>query len=228
MKAIKVYVEGGGNTAAERSELRQGFDALFRTQKNSASAKRLGLSFVLCGSRDEAYKTFVNEYKRSVEDTVCILLVDSEDEISDEQEPTENPEDMAVKNARLSENSKARKDFLIRREPWNLKDVPSELIHLMVRCMEAWIVADPDALAVYYGKNFHRNKLPVSPNLESVSKPDIYAKLSSATKDTPKGSYAKIKHASKLLSRIVAEKVAKRCPRFATFASWIDEVIDNA
>jgi hypothetical protein len=105
--------------------------------------------------------------------------------------------------------------------------VPPERVHLMVQCMEAWIVADPDTLETFYKQNFKKNCLPTRPNLEDVSKTDLYEKLKNATKDTQKGEYGKIKHASKILLVIDPEKVAKHCPRFSIFRNWLVESIES-
>jgi hypothetical protein len=94
--------------------------------------------------------------------------------------------------------------------------------------MEAWIVSDPGALASYYQQGFQANSLPARLNLEDEAKTSVYDKLQKATKNTSKGEYAKIKHASKLLGLIDPKKVGARCPRFATFTSWLDEQIQNA
>lgn len=93
--------------------------------------------------------------------------------------------------------------------------------------MEAWIVADPEALEDFYKKEFKKNKLPQRLNLEEEPKDDIYTKLDAATAGCLKGRYAKIKHASQLLQKINPEKVAKRCPRFAIFRDWLSEKIDG-
>ncbi len=122
-------------------------------------------------------------------------------------------------------NAETRKNHLIKRDGWDLAGVPAEVIHLMVQCMETWIVANPDALADFYGKGFHASSLPVRTNLEEEGKPDVYASLARATKKTSKGEYGKIKHASKLLALIDTDKIAKRCPRFKTFSEWLDEKI---
>jgi hypothetical protein len=228
MRAIMVYVEGGGNVVSERAELRQGFDALFKSQKVAAAAKGIRLVFVCCGSRGNAYKTFFNEHTQSDHNTVCVLLVDSEDEIDQEGEVAGQVAGLfneAIKGLRQLENAIMRKNHLIQREPWDLQGIPPERIHLMVRCMESWIVADPEILTKYYGKDFHTNKLPVTRNLENVPKADLYANLKKATKETSKGEYAKIRHASRLLAQISSQKVKDRCPRFATFVNWIDEQI---
>jgi len=106
-----------------------------------------------------------------------------------------------------------------------ISDEVADRVHLMVQCMEAWIVADPDALEGFYNQGFKRSKLPVRQNLEEEPKVDIYSKLDSATKETQKGSYGKIKHASELLKRIGADKVAGRCQRFRIFQAWLDRAI---
>jgi predicted metal-dependent HD superfamily phosphohydrolase len=93
--------------------------------------------------------------------------------------------------------------------------------------MEAWIVADVDALVKYYGQGFARNVLPVRQNLEDEPKLDLYDKLARATRNTQKGEYGKIKHASQILQRIDATKVVARCPRFATFTRWLTEAIEG-
>lgn len=99
--------------------------------------------------------------------------------------------------------------------------------------MEAWIVADPEALSDYFGDGFKAGKLPVRTNLEEEPKDSVHSKLADATKGTSKGEYSpanhsKIRHASRLLARIDATKVATRCPRFATFSRWLSDLIDRA
>ena len=84
-------------------------------------------------------------------------------------------------------------------------------VHLMVQTMEAWLVADGDALAHYYGQGFRGNALPATPDLESVSKREIEKALQTATRAPTKGRYAKIRHASQLLQRIKPERVRERC-----------------
>ena len=98
----------------------------------------------------------------------------------------------------------------------------------MVQCMEAWIVADTNALAAYYGTGFRVQSLPSRLNLEDEPKPDLLDKLKKATQRTQKGAYAKFKHASKLLERIDLHRVGQRCPRFATFTAWLSKEIADA
>jgi len=104
----------------------------------------------------------------------------------------------------------------------------AERVHLMTQAMEAWIVADPEALAGFYGKNFHEAKLPKRQVLDDEPKAGLYKALDEATKDTQKGSYHEIKHASDLLKRLRPGTVATRCRSFKQFAEWLDQTIAGA
>lgn len=222
MTEIAIYVEGGGNTAGLQAELRQGFDSLFRNEKRKAGEKKVGLRFVCCGARDEAYNAFKNALKVNSE-RINALLVDSESAI--DPVPNDRAKDAGVRVAHLrkKEGVGARGQG----DGWELSDDIAARVHLMVQCMEAWIVADPDALGVIYKRNFRENRLPKRTNLEEESKADIYAKLEGATEDTQKGKYEKIRHASQLLAFIDPEKVSQRCPRFSIFREWLIESIDT-
>ena len=122
----------------------------------------------------------------------------------------------------------ARVAHLRQRDGWDLSAMSAERVHLMVRCMEAWIVADPDALAVYYGQGFSLTVVPARLNLEEGPKPDVNDKLARATRGTQKGEYGKMTHASQLLQRIDPARVAQRCPRFASLTRWLEQTIEAA
>ena len=220
MTEIAVYVEGGGNIAGQKAELRQGFDALFVNEKSKAREKRASLRFVCCGGRQQAYEAFINALAVNPK-TINTLLVDSETSIP--PVPVDEARDAAIRVARL--RAKGGTEGRGQGDGWDFTGATSDRIHLMVQCMEAWIVADPNALQEFYQQDFKRNALPKQPNLENVSKTDIYEKLSHATKDTQKGEYGKIKHASKLLLKISPDKVALRCPRFKIFREWLAQSI---
>ena len=176
MRGIAIYVEGGGDTAQQKSDLRVGLDRLLDHQKQAARHKRLHWKLVPCGGRESTFAAFMNAIRNSAGNDLCLLLVDSEEGI-----PLES-------KGKPTENARVRKNHLVSRDGWDLEEEP---------------------------------------------KSDLYSKLAKATKDSSKGEYsernhAKIKHASKLLARIDPETVAKRCPRFATLRSWLDEQIRNA
>lgn len=93
----------------------------------------------------------------------------------------------------------------------------------MVQMMEAWFLADPEALAVYYGQRFGAQALPGRGNVEQIAKADVERSLKEATRKTQKGEYHKIRHGAELLARIDPAKVRKRAPHcerlLATLAS---------
>jgi len=217
---IAVYIEGGGHTVHLQAELRRGFDALLRNEKERARENRRSLKLVCCGGRQETYRAFKNEIAINPA-AVCVLLVDSETSLP------------AVPHER-AQDAELRRDHLQRREAtegrgqgdgWDLSGVAPDRIHLMVQCMEAWVVADPEALEAFYKQGFRKGRLPQRPNLEEELKADVYAKLEAATENSAKGKYAKIRHASQLLQRINPEKVERRCPRFSVLRGWLSEQI---
>lgn len=221
MSEIAVYVEGGGDTAGQKAELRQGFDALFAREKSKAAEKSGSLRFICCGGRREAYEAFM--YAVAVKPhLVNALLVDSETSIA--PIPADHGQDAQVRLNHLSQTRAT--DSRGQGDGWQFTGVPPERIHLMVQCMEAWIVSDPDALEGFYKQEFRRARLPARNNLEDEPKIDVYAKLGAATANTQKGQYAKIRHASKILLLIDPEKVGDRCPRFSIFRDWLNESID--
>jgi len=219
---IAVYVEGGGNGKEQKAELRRGFDALFAKEKSRASDKRLSLIFICCGGRQDAYEAFRNalEVKR---ERINALLVDSESAIA--SVPVDKAQDALIRVAHLRQRQGT--DMRGKGDGWTLSNDLAARVHLMVQCMEAWIVADPDALHEFYERGFKHESLPKRPNLEEEPKADIYAKLEKATEGTQKGKYGKIKHASKLLETINPEEISKHCPRFTIFRKWLIDSIDD-
>jgi hypothetical protein len=72
----------------------------------------------------------------------------------------------------------------------------------MVQCMEAWFLADAQALRKYYGKEFREKAVPRNPKVEQIPKKNVIEALKTATKDTSKDPYHKTRHAPYLLRAI--------------------------
>ena len=87
---------------------------------------------------------------------------------------------------------------------------PNESEFWMVQLMEAWLLADPNALEDDYGRNFAR--FAYNPRVEEILKADVLSCLKNATRDTLKGPYHKTKHAPHILERLDPTKVRKSAP----------------
>jgi len=202
---IAIYVEGGGDGANGRAQLRLGFDTLLAPQKDAARARRLHWKLVPCGGRNAAFNAFRATIDQGAP-AIAALLVDAEETVAD-----------ASPDGRVA--------HLHKRDGWDFKGVNKERVHLMTQCMEAWIVADIAILGTFYGQGFLEGGLPKRMVLDDEPKAGLYAALEAATKSTRKGSYGKIKHASELLKLIRPATVAARCISFRGFTQWLDSAI---
>jgi hypothetical protein len=75
----------------------------------------------------------------------------------------------------------------------------------MVELMESWFLADPDALAEYYGRDFSANAIPRTQDVERIPKSEVLKRLKRATRN----KYHKVKHAPHLLERLDPIRVQK-------------------
>ena len=159
---------------------------------------------VPCGPRDEAFRKF-RRAAQNTDGAVVLLLLDAEGPVA--MEPGAH---------------------LKARDGWDMADVGAGSVYLMVQTMEAWIVADADALDRYYGRGFRAELLPKAADLESVAKSEIEGSLRRATQRTRKGRYHKIRHASDLLQRVDAEKVKARCGHCRRLFDELGRMIDQS
>lgn len=211
MSSITIYIEGGGATAKEgQAALRQGFDRLLARQKAAARQRRLGWKVVLCGGRDQAWSGFRRAFSGPNAADVVGLLVDAEKAVADTSDAGR------VQHLRARDKS------------WQLDPDHVGAVHLMIECMEAWLVADVAAVERYYGAGFAGSALPARKNLDQEPKASLSEALKRATAGTSKGSYAKVKHASALLGAVDPSVVAQRCPSFRSFVEWLEAAIAQA
>jgi hypothetical protein len=192
LSAIAIYVEGGGSTNATKSLLRAGFSVFFREIRELARNKAIQWRIIPCGGRGETYGAFVDAVKKEPE-ILNILLVDSEEPVSIDASPW-----CHLAKRQLGGWAK----------PAGADD---RRCHMMVACMEAWFLADPDGLTRHFSGNFDRVKLPTANLAESRTKADITDALKQATRNTKAKEYQKIRDGAKLLEKINPVEVRKHC-----------------
>lgn len=91
--------------------------------------------------------------------------------------------------------------------------------------VEAWLIADPERLAKYYGAGFRANALPAREDAESIEKRTLYSCLARATQKTQKGRYHKIEHCPDLLMLIRSEVVRRRAKHCDRLFSTLERLI---
>ena len=187
---VKLYVEGGGDSADLKAACREGFTT-FITRAGIANRPRV----VACGSRGNAFESFRTAVRLG---QPAMLLVDSEEQV-------------AADHARGDADGWQPWRHLTQRngDHWEKPDGGNEQdCHLMVQCMESWFIADRETLARFFGAGFDVRKLPRSPKIEAVPKQVIYNSLHLATRGCDgKGEYHKGRHSFKLLACIDPGKV---------------------
>lgn len=201
---MKLYVEGGGDSKDLKTSCRQGFSEFLRKTGLQGIMPRI----VACGGRQNAYERFCTAIDSGEE---ALLLVDSEAPVAEDCQQG------------LPENWRPWQHLGNRQgdqwaKPANAHD---EDCHLMVQCMEAWLLADRNTLANFFAQGFNMNALPNAANqVERIAKDNIFTVLANATKNcTKKGKYGKGQHSFKLLALISPDQVRAASP-------WAERFVD--
>ena len=195
--SVKIYVEGGGDQEDTITRCRQGFAAYCTKIAPEKRRPRV----IPCGGRSQTFDKFKTAVQSSKADDLCVLLVDSEGPVG-----TNTPV-----------------DYLAARDKWVFPPLQSHRVFLMVQAMEAWFLADREALDTFYDGGFLADSLPGSPTkIEAVPKDDLEPTLIHATKKTKtKGEYDKINHGTALLALIDPVKVENASPHAASFHRFL-------
>ncbi len=199
MGQITIYIEGGGDQKRLKTECRKAFSRFFEKAGFKGHMPRL----VACGSRQNAFDDFcIAMNSPTNENEVPFLLVDAE---------------APVKEAHKNQPW----DHLKERDKWDSPDDVSNCqLLLMVQVMESWFLADSSALEIFFGRGFNSKALPRQPDIESISKKDVFQGLEAATRHTQKGKYGKGAHSFKILERIDPKRVAAASP-------WASQLLDS-
>lgn len=94
-------------------------------------------------------------------------------------------------------------------------DATDDNAHLMVQCMEAWFLADRQALEAHFGRGFSARAIPANPNIEEVSKRDIESAIKKATRRCARGPYNKGRDSFAILGKLDPQKVTEASPHAA-------------
>ena len=140
----------------------------------------------------QTFNRFSTAVRSCQAEDVCVLLVDAEAPVT----------------------SGSAIQHLHSRDGWDLPTLDRHRVFLMVQAMEAWFLADREALAEFYDGGFLANSLPGSPtNIEAILKDDLEPALKHASKPTnTKREYHKVKHGFALLALIDPAKVGNASP----------------
>ena len=185
---VTIHFEGHRN-------LRHGFHKLFEPHKERARRRRTRFNLIAGGSRAEVVKDFLRSC-RWQPSNVNVLLIDSEGPVSDTAS--------AIRSLRTQsywDGSVACDD---------------DQINLMVQAMEAWFIADPQALIGHFGHDFNVKVLPSPQNAESVAPGDLTAAIREGLRNSGRRrrGYDKVADGVRLLQLIDDARVSQHCRHF--------------
>jgi hypothetical protein len=185
---IKLYIEGGGDSALQDTLFREGWQVFFQ---KAGLAGRMPRTF-RGGGRKATFDAYETAVRTKKPDELPLLLVDSEDLISD---------------------GTTEWAHLAARDSWGRPtNAGDEDAFLMVCCMETWFLADRAALKRFFHGCWRDNAVPQWPDLEAVPKETIFEKLALATAGCGQKSYAKGKRSFEILKAIDPAIVEAKCP----------------
>lgn len=208
---VKIYVEGGGDSASLKTECREAFSKLIQNAGFEGRMPRI----VACGGRTQALADFRAAASRKKEGDVIVLLIDSEKVVDPKYE---------IGN----ENTWIPWSFLKDTENWDVPDgCDDSQCHLMTTCMETWIVADIDNITAYFGEDFNCNPLPKEGNdIEKIDHNILLKDFEAATRNcSSKGKYAKGRDSFKLLKASDSKKIRKKCKWGKRFFDYLEDVL---
>jgi hypothetical protein len=201
-------VEGGGDTNLLKTACRHGFSEFLGKAGLAGYMPRI----VACGGRYDAFDAFSTAISKNER---ALLLIDSES---------------PVKNDYQQGNPKSWKPWLHLKnrkgDEWEMPAGASDVdCHLMVQCMEAWILADRKTLKMFFGQGFNENALPSGENqIENIDKDRIFQSLENATRDCKvKAKYGKGEHSFKLLAVLNPAIVASASPWTKRFIETVKQ-----
>ena len=184
---VRVVVEGGGDAKVQDGPFREGYGSFLRKMAPSeVDGRPVALEVVRGKGGPNAVDKSVQQ-KRQYPHALVILLIDSERPVAEGASVW-----AAIKAGHgVDRPSGAEEGHAF----------------LMVQCVETWLVADPDALAAYYGQGFKRERLPKRTDLEEEPKADVQRKLEAAVGGI--GGGYRHGDSARLIEKVDPERVAR-------------------
>jgi hypothetical protein len=184
MVRVCIYVEGGGDSKEQHTRCREGFRKLI---EKAGFTNRMP-AIIACGGRQRAFDMFKTAVRAAPPNQYSMLLVDSEDPVDPQIDPSDNPE-VAWYHLEL-------------RDDWSRPHgAEDDQAQLMATCMETWIISDRDALRKCFGTCLQESALSPLPNLEQKSRHDVQQALENATRRCGRGrAYSKGKRSFQILA----------------------------
>lgn len=184
-------------------KLRVGFGKLFGNHKNRARQNRIHFKMIAGGPNAETVKGFLRSCRLNPSD-LNVLLIDSE-------APAPSVAD-ALRALRS-------------RNYWDANVAPEdERIHFMVQAMEAWFIADRQAMASHFGDGFRCGSLPNPQNAESISPTGLTESIDQALRGIGgrrRKKYDKVRDGARLLALIDEATVSRNCPSFGRLTDFL-------
>ena len=200
---VELYIEGGGDSRSLRIECRRGFRKLlekggFKGRMPSTNA---------CGGRSSAFDDFEVALEVASDDEYPVLLVDSEDAVT-----------------------QPAWEHLQARDGWpRPASAADDQAQLMVQCMETWCVADHGALRRFFGQQLQENALPALDALEGRAKADVQRALEHATRECGRDrEYRKGKRSFRLIAELDPGALKRHLPHFVELCKVLDKRLDVA
>ena len=189
-------MEGGGDRAALKSQLRQGFRDLLVKAGFAGRLPRV----VACGPRDRAFRNFGIALREG--SGYPILLVDSESVVRRQHRP---------------KRSSGAWEHLAASDNWiRPSQASDDQAQLMATCMETWLIADHRALQTVFSDLNPDRLLPLE-GLEGRSKEETIRALERATSPSRRGSYAKGRDSFAVLGIVNPSQLEQWLPHFRRF-----------
>lgn len=226
MKKVKIYFEGGTPRGQKSNPANEFLDRKLRLglqqflQKSLSNKEKVSISVDLCGSGTMACEKFFSDIKRNVApDVIKILLVDAE-----------SPVEKTEKRSRIEHLQKPNSHG--HKFTQQLASIDEKLCHLMVQEMEAWFVADAEAIKKAFRSDFKENVIQKTSDVEQYDKDKLADLMYRATnqkyvanKEKYQKSETKLEYSGIILENLDPQKVYDKSVHFQKLQQALEDLM---